>query len=188
MRTNRNNEAGFTLVELMIALALFSLLLVLAIPTFVNFLANSQVRGAAEGMLNGVNAAQSAAINGNTQVQLVVNPATGWQIQYVNPDTSVGPGPQPPAPYLLIDGSPQAAIATTPANATEITFDAFGRIVPNPDASQSITCINVTNAQFAAARALRVVVSNTNQKTGTKLCDPAVAVTEPQACPVTACG
>jgi type IV fimbrial biogenesis protein FimT len=185
-------QRGFTLIELMISLALFALLLALAIPTYVNFLANSQVRNAAESMLNGVLLAQTAAVNGNTQVQLVVTPGTGagtgWQIAYVNPDTSVGPGPQPPAPYALVDGSPQAAIATTPANATEITFDAFGRIIPNPDTSQTISCINVTNAQLAASRALRVVVSNANQTTGTKLCDPAVAVTEPQACPVTACG
>lgn len=180
---------GFTLIELMISLALFGLLLALAVPTYVTFLSNSQVRNAADAMLNGVLLAQNAAIQGNTQVQLIVTPATGWQIQYVNPDTSVGPGPVPPAPYLLTDGAPQTVngITTTPANATEITFDAFGRIVPNPDTSQTITCIKVTNAANANTRPLNVIVSNANQKTGTKLCDPAVAQTEPQACPVTAC-
>ena len=178
---------GFTLIELMVALALFALLLVLAVPMYVTFLASSQVRTAAEAMLNGVLLAQNAAINNNNQVQLIVTPGTGWQIAFVNPDTSAGPGPQPPAPYLLTDGAPQAAITTTPPGATEVTFDAFGRIAPNPDASQSLTCIKVTNNTNANARALTVIVSNANQQAGTKLCDPLAAATEPQACPATAC-
>ena len=178
---------GFTLIELMVALALFALLLALAAPMYVTFLASSQVRNAADAMLSGVVQAQNAAIKGNTQVQLIVAPATGWQIAYVNPDTSVGPGPQPPAPYLLSDGAPQALVTPTPPGATEITFDAFGRVAPNPEASQSITCLKVTNNANANARALTVIVSNANQKSGTMLCDPAVAQTEPQACPVTAC-
>ncbi len=93
----------------------------------------------------------------------------------------------PPAPFVLTAGAPQAAIVTTPPGATEITFDAFGRIVPNPDTSQTISCINVTNNANASARALTVVVSNSTQATGTKLCDPAVAPTEPQACPAVRC-
>jgi type IV fimbrial biogenesis protein FimT len=179
---------GFTLIELMVAVTLFGLLLALAVPMYVSFLANAQVRNAAEAMLNGVVAAQTAAVNNNGQVQLIVSPATGWVIQFVNPDTSAGPGPVVPAPFVLTAGAPQANIVTTPVGATEITFDAFGRIVPNPDTSQTISCINVTNNANASARALRVVVSNSNQATGTKLCDPAVAQTEPQACPLVACG
>ena len=184
----RAHERGFTLIELLVALSLFAILLAMAVPTYINFVSNSQVRNGAEAMLNGVLSAQTAAVNANTQVQLIVTPATGWQIQFVNPDNSIpAQAPVPPAPYLLSAGAPQATITTTPGGATELTFDAFGRIIPNPDTSQSISCINVTNAAFASARALRVVISNSTQATGTKLCDPAVAQTEPQACPVTVC-
>lgn len=179
---------GFTLIELMVGLVLFALLLAMAVPMYVTFLASSQVRTAAEATLNGVLLAQNAAINNNNQVQLVVTPGTGWQIAFVNPDTSAGPGPQPPAPYLLADGAPQAQLTPTPAGATEVTFDAFGRIAPNPDASQSMTCVKVTNNANANARALTVIVSNANQQTATKLCDPLAAATEPQACPANACG
>jgi hypothetical protein len=141
-------------------------------------------------MLNGVLAAQTTAIGANTQVQLVVTPGTGWTIAEVNPDVSVRQ-PVLPAPFQLANGAPNAAITTTPPGATQITFDAFGRIVPNADASASISCINVRNSQYASARALRVVVSvvgSATQTTGSKLCDPAVAQTEPQACPVGVCG
>jgi type IV fimbrial biogenesis protein FimT len=183
-------QRGFTLIELLVAVSLFGFLIALAVPMYADFLSNSQVRNAAEGMLNGVLAAQTTAISANTQVQLVVAPATGWTIAEVSPDLSVRT-PILPAPFQLANGAPNAAITTTPAGATEITFDAFGRIVANPDASATITCINVSNSQSASARALRVIVSNSNatQATGTKLCDPdpTLAQTEPQACPVAAC-
>src|SRR6266498_1553854 len=95
---------GFTLIELMIALSIFVFLIMLAGPMYAQFMANSQIRNAGEAMLNGVRLAQSTAISANTQTQLVVTPATGWQIQYVNPDTSVA-APVPPAPYSLKEGA-----------------------------------------------------------------------------------
>lgn len=183
---------GFTLIELLIAVSLFGLLLALAIPTFTNLMSSSQVRNAAEGMLNGVFAAQNAAVGANNQAQLIVTPGngatagTGWQIQFVNPDNSIpGQGPVPPAPFVLGTSAPQATVTPVPAGATELTFDAFGRIIPNPDTSASITCLKVTNPENGGARVLNVVVSSTAQAAGTKLCDPAAAVTEPQACPAT---
>jgi len=186
----RAQIGGFTLVELMVALALFALLITFAVPMYTDFLSNAQVRNAAEGMYNGVLEAQTAAVNANTQVQLVVTPGsgagTGWVIQEVNPDNSVH-APILPAPYQTSSGAPQAVITPTPNGATEITFDPFGRIIPNPDASSTMSCIKVTNNLSASARNLNVVVSNTGQATGAKLCDPAAAPTEPQACPANPC-
>jgi type IV fimbrial biogenesis protein FimT len=182
----RAHRQGFTLIELLVGVSLFALLLALAVSQYVNFISNAQVRNAAEAMLNGVLSTQTAAINANTQAQLTVAP-TGWQIAFVNPDTSIpAETPQPPAPYLITDGAPQALVTTTPNGATEITFDAFGRIVPNADASQTVSCIKV-NGSTASSRPLRVIISNSAQATGTKLCDPAAAATEPQACPA-GCG
>jgi type IV fimbrial biogenesis protein FimT len=179
-------ERGFTLIELLVAVSLFAFLIALAVPMYTDFLGNSQVRNAAEAMLNGVLWTQSAAINANTQVQLVVTPATGWTIAEVNPDLSVRT-PILPAPFQLSDGAPNAHVVPTPPGATEITFDAFGRIVANPDASPTISCIDVTNSQNANARALRVVITNATPATATKLCDPLAAATEPQACPAALC-
>jgi type IV fimbrial biogenesis protein FimT len=177
---------GFTLIELLIALAIFGILLLLAGPMYGNFMGNSQIRNAAEAMLNGVQHAQSTAIRGNTRTRLVVNPATGWQIL----ETIEGAEPSPPNPiqvYSLSDGSPNATVTTTPPGATQITFDGFGRIIDNVDLSARISCINVTNSNVTGPRNLRVMVSNTGTGIGTKLCDPAAAATEPQACPA-GCG
>jgi YD repeat-containing protein len=89
--------------------------------------------------------------------------------------------------FCVAEGAPNATVATTPGGATQITFDGFGRIVGNTDASATISCINVTNSNVSGTRDLRVVVSNTGIGIGTKLCDPAAASTEPQACPATPC-
>jgi len=177
---------GFTLIELLIAVAIFVFLIMLAGPMYAQFMANSQIRNAGEAMLNGVRQAQATAISGNTLARLVVNTATGWRIL----ETIEGAEPSPPNPiqvYSLADGAPNATVAITPAGATQITFDGFGRIVGNTDATSTISCINVTNSNVSGTRNLRVVVSNTGIGIGTKLCDPAAPGTEPQACPATPC-
>ena len=99
-----------------------------------------------------------------------------------------GGEPSPPNPiqiYTVRDGAPKATIATLPGDARQITFDGFGRIVPNVDASATLTCIKVGHSILSSSttRNLNVAISNTGTGIGTKLCDPAAASTEPQACP-----
>jgi type IV fimbrial biogenesis protein FimT len=180
---------GFTLIELLIALAIFGFLIMLAGPMYAQFMANSQIRNAGDGMLNGVLWAQTTAIRGNTLARLVVDPTAGtggWRVL----QTIEGAEPSPPNPiqvYSLTDGSPNASVVPTPAGATQITFDGFGRIIANADASATISCINIDHASMTGLRNLRVVISNTGIGVGTKLCDPAAASTEPQACPANPC-
>jgi type IV fimbrial biogenesis protein FimT len=185
----KTRTRGFTLIELMIGLAIFGFLIMLAGPMYAQFMANSQIRNAGEGMLNGVRWAQTIAIRGNTLARLVVDPTAGtggWRVL----QTIEGAEPSPPNPiqvYSLTDGSPNASVVPTPAGATQITFDGFGRIIANADASATISCIDIDHVSMTGLRNLRVVISNTGIGIGTKLCDPAAAATEPQACPATPC-
>jgi type IV fimbrial biogenesis protein FimT len=179
---------GFTLIELLIAISIFIFLVMLAGPMYAQFMANSQIRNAGEAMLNGVQRAQATAISGNAQTRLLVNTATGWRIL----ETIEGAEPSPPNPiqvYAKGDGAPNATVALTPADATQITFDGFGRIVPNADASPTISCIDVSNSTVSGTRNLRVVISNNVIGMGTKLCDPdaAIVAPDPLACPATPC-
>jgi len=206
---------GFTLIELMVALAIFGFLIMLAGPQLATFLASSQVRNAAESVYNGVQRAQAAAIQNNSPARLVLDPTVGtggWQV-HISVDGAV-PAPNPATPcgtpagapsvnpaqvFCAKDGASDAAITVTPAGATTITFDAYGRIQCNTDdtlacdGSKNLQWIDVANSKNALARPLRVCITNQQAPTAaasvpvaasqTKLCDPNAAATEPQACP-----
>jgi type IV fimbrial biogenesis protein FimT len=176
---------GFTLIEILIALTIFGFLIMLAGPQLATFLASSQVRNAAEAILNGVQRTQTTAINTNTQARLLLDPTTGtggWQIL----ETIDGAEPAPPNPvqvFAFADGAPAAAVTPKPTGATQITFDGFGRIIANVDTSATLRCVDVAHNTNSSARALRVIFGNTVQNIGPKICDPNVAATEPQGCP-----
>lgn len=57
--------AGFTLVELMVVLAIVSILLVLSTPSFTGFLRNSELASAAHSFVASLNAARSEAMKRN---------------------------------------------------------------------------------------------------------------------------
>ena len=59
---------GFTLIELMVALAIAALLLLLGMPSFTTFLRNSEIRSTAESLVNGLRAASAEAARQNKRV------------------------------------------------------------------------------------------------------------------------
>jgi type IV fimbrial biogenesis protein FimT len=180
---------GFTLIELMIALAIFGFLIMLAGPQLGKFMANSQIRNAAEAMLNGVQQAQSTAIRGNTLARLVVDKTTGtggWQVLQTIDGVEPAGLPNPIQIYKLHDGAPKTNVTSIPGDATQITFDGLGRIVPNVDASPTLACLKVTDP--SGSRNLNVAISNTGTGIGTKMCDPDPALLllvppDPRVCP-----
>jgi type IV fimbrial biogenesis protein FimT len=163
---------GFTLIEIMVALAIFGLLIALAGPQLSAFLANSQVRNAGEAILNGVQQAQATAMRDNLPTRLALTKTTGtggWEIIVADPATNTVPGANPASPcgapvacapgtvcnpeklFCLKDGAPNAQIDVTPgaavvANVASITFDGFGRIQCNTD--NTLACDGTPNMQW----------------------------------------
>jgi type IV fimbrial biogenesis protein FimT len=179
---------GFTLIELLIALAIFGILLMLAGPMYSEFMANSQIRNATDAMLNGVQQTQATAIRGNTLARLVVDTTSctgGWRVLQTIDGAEPAGLPNPIQVYTLRDGACKTTVTPVPGDARQLTFDGFGRIVPNVDASATLTCIKVTNPN--GPRSLNVAISSSGLGVGTKMCDPAAVATEPQACPA-GCG
>jgi hypothetical protein len=64
-----------------------------------------------------------------------------------------------------------------------VTFDGLGRILANADATASLTQIDITNANISSPHNLRVAITALGSGGGTKLCDPALASTDPAGCP-----
>jgi prepilin-type N-terminal cleavage/methylation domain-containing protein len=163
---------GFTLIEIMVALAIFGLLIALAGPQLGTFLASSQVRNAGDAILNGVQQAQATAMRDNlpTRLELTTTTGTGgWELIVADPAANTVPGANPATPcgvpvvcapgnvcnpeklFCLKDGAPDAQLAVTPAgavagNVAAVTFDGFGRIQCNTD--NTLACDGTTNMQW----------------------------------------
>lgn len=174
---------GFTLIELMIALAIFAFLILLAGPMYADFMGNSQIRNAAENTLSGVRYAQTAAIKTNKLVKFVLNPAVGggWAVYPFNEEAGDFDVTASQS-YQWAEGASRTTVTPVPPDATEVTFNGLGRVVANADATNSLTRIIVTNTNLSAPRNLHIMISAVTN-TGTKLCDPLVLAPDARACP-----
>ncbi|MFZ2541189.1 MAG: GspH/FimT family pseudopilin, partial [Gallionella sp.] len=87
-------SSGFTLIELMITLVILAIAMALGIPSYRDWVQNTQIRNAAESVQNGLQRARAEAVGRNTNVAFVllgVNPtwASSWEVRVVNPLTVI---------------------------------------------------------------------------------------------------
>ena len=75
---NRLQSAGFTLIELMIVIAITAILTALAVPSFSVTLDNQRISGAAEAVLSDLRWARSEAIKRNTEVRVTFTSGSNW--------------------------------------------------------------------------------------------------------------
>jgi hypothetical protein len=146
-----------------------------------------QIRNGAENTLAGVRRAQAEAIRVNKMVEFVLDPTPcsgGWQVTRFNDETAAFDDTV--ETYKYADGACKVTPSAEPSDATMVTFNGLGRIVPNADASSVIKWIQITNTNVSSPRNLRVVV-NPLTASGIKLCDPdaGVASSDPRFCPAT---
>ena len=185
----RPSEDGFTLIELMIAVVIFAFLILLAGPMYTDFIANSRIRNAGEAVLNGIKATQAEAVRRNTPARFVIDPSVGFRVYATNPADGTDDDGRDAnhswavSPYVFVEQGASKATVTPNGAATTVTFDGLGRILPNVDTSISLTQIDVTNSSIASPHNLRVVINAVGGSGGTKLCDPAMASTDPAGCP-----
>lgn len=177
MRLIGSAQQGVTLIELMIGLVILGILLMAALPSYTAWLQNTQIRTAAESVLNGIQLARSEAVRRNANVQLVFGAGSSWTVSVP------GTGVQIQA-RTSGEGSRNVTVARTPAAATAVTFNSLGRIVANADASASITQVDLdvppSILAASASRELRIVVSAGGN---VRMCDPNVTIaTDPRFC------
>jgi type IV fimbrial biogenesis protein FimT len=163
---------GFSLIELMIAIAILAIVLTLGIPVYNEYMANTQVRNAAESILNGLRVAQAEAVKRNAPVVFVLDKAVGWQVQ--DPDTAAVI-----QKYVLAEGADKVALTGTPGTSTRVTFNGLGRNTANKDGSAPLTRIDLKPSLAGGTRELRVLIDISN----IRLCDPKFPSTDPMGCP-----
>src|SRR6476660_2618660 len=151
---------GFTLIEIVITLAVFALLLMVGLPSMTTWLQNQQIRASAEGLQAGLQFARTEALRRNAPVrfQLVdtFTPAcvlfdrgTNWIVSVNDPTGVCDVDPSDTADPLTIqkrsgaDGTPNALVTATngAAPATTVTFTGLGPVT----GAGAITRIDVTN-------------------------------------------
>lgn len=188
----RSRTSGFTLVEMMITLAIAALLLVLAMPGYSLWIADGQIRNAAESIASGLRYAQAEAVRRNAQVQFVLDPTTGtggWSAQLVSDGSTLQVG-------SFREGADKTAFVTLDtANAgapTTVTFTGLGVInATNADGSAPLAQVQITSSTgVAGARNLNVLVGGGTAasptqagRAGVKICDPKWPPADPKGCP-----
>ncbi len=132
MRSQRH--AGFTLVELMVALGVLAILIGIATPNFREFIANQRLKSATHELYLTLLYSRSEAIKRNGNVFIVPHGggwAAGWAVTTISGKTYSECVADPADCPRIQDALGGVSVATTAAT---VTYDHRGRIssAPNP--------------------------------------------------------
>jgi type IV fimbrial biogenesis protein FimT len=192
-RTHRTT-AGFTLVELMVAIALLATLLKLAAPSFVTWSRNAQVRTVADSLQSAARNAQNEATRRSRQVVLsLTNETPGVSSKAVanGVNYAVHVVPLPGESLEFVQGGVLSDVASASITGPKsICFNSIGRLVANaaPGVTDAVCTVSAT-APLAtydvtlngADRPLRVTVALGGR---VRMCDPnrSIAAGAPEGC------
>jgi type IV fimbrial biogenesis protein FimT len=201
MRDSR--QRGVTLVELIVVMAIISMLTLMSAPAFQTWILNSRIRSTAESMLSGLQQAKSEAVARNARVRFqltdtldnacVLSPAgANWVINLdpnADPDEVVslcGSAPNDAVAPFILQSRPAAAGSgntQVAASAATLVFNGLGRLVPVPAGNITIDITNPAGGNCVAGggdmTCLRIVVSAVGQ---VRMCNPAFPAGDPQGC------
>lgn len=171
---HRQAIAGFTLIELMIAIAIFAIGVTLGIPSFSEWIQNTQIRNAAESVQNGMQRTRAEAVKRNANIFFILDPAmnSSWQIRVAADNTLV-------ESRTSSEVSKKVTVRTIGSNT--LTFNNLGQAVtPNPDGTAPLQQVDFSSSVLTSARALRV---NVLAGGSVRMCDPNLATgSSPGAC------
>lgn len=181
-------QRGFSMIEMVVTIAIFGILMAAAMPGMGDWIRNSRVRNAAESIQSGLQQARNAAMTRNRPVSLYLvsdltnsctlsNTSGSWVVSVASPagqcgnSASLTAAPQIIAKGAALDGGSATILATqlgTSAAATTVTFNGLGMLAQS-SATTAARTITVSSADGSYVR--RVEVSTAG---GGRLCVPSV--------------
>jgi type IV fimbrial biogenesis protein FimT len=188
--TPHPDPRGFTLIEMMLAIAILGILLAVGLPTFTTWIQNQQIRNTAESILNGLQLAKAQAVRSNASTQLILTNATPIAANVGAAASTTGTNwivrsYQTINPYAAADfiqgrsGQEDSKNATVAAGSGSFIFTALGRLLNAPAANVNIDV--TSSVTYSGKRPMRVIVSPGGQ---ILMCDPDhVDPGNPQFCP-----
>jgi type IV fimbrial biogenesis protein FimT len=202
----RDAVAGFSLIELMVAITVLGILLLAAMPALGTWVADARIRSVAESLQNTLRLAQASAMQNNRRSVFALTGVTPslrarpvdngsrWYARLLplkDSDESDDPKVDPDAPKRFLGGSSVAAQAgVTVTGQALLCFSPLGRQTSLADTATglSVACTagepatyTVTVAGNASARQLKVQVDAGGR---VRMCDPArsLAKGQPDGC------
>ena len=183
---------GFTLIELMAALAIVALLLLLGMPSFITYLRNSEIRSTSESIINGLRTASAEATRLNSRVAFrFTGTGASWEIKAISDpatDTNCTNFAVDVIQQFAAQEAHSAKVTTTPADKTAVCFTGLGRVWKQGTAADHIQQIDIEPAVAGAeGRRLRIIVDDVGGPRGLRMCDPDPALAtltppDPRAC------
>ncbi len=189
----RAMQAGVTLLELLVAMAILGILLGLALPSFSTFLANTRVRAVADGLYSGLQIARMEALKRNEPTAFLLLDGNNWMVNRAY-NATANPGVAPAsisatsnatacvggetvkASYEIQKSCGEGSGVTVTTNFSPenvVNFDSQGR------ASANATLPQIDISTTGATISLRILISAGGQM---RLCDPSASGNDPRNC------
>ena len=177
---------GLTLIEMIIGIAILSVLMALAIPNFSAWIENMKIRGTAETLLSGLQLARAEALKGNAAVSFSLHdvaescdtgnePLRHWVV-----NRGIACSMDAASLVSVFNGKPTGDKTLIDTTSTHFVFNGLGRqIAPGSNTSIDIKGGSSCASDGGTARCLRIAISTGG---GIRLCDPALPTTDAQAC------
>lgn len=175
--------AGFTLIELMIAVAIFGIVSSFGIASYRIWIQNVAIRNSAESILNGIQLARAEAVNRNTPIQFNFRTGAAWTV--CQRPALPGDCPDPDGATTIQSrlqsegSSATVTVDNLPGGTNRIVFNSLG-VVDISAGSFTQTEINNTALAVVDSRRLRVTV---NVGGNVRMCDPKfIYPADPRGC------
>ena len=169
----RTPPRGFSLIELMIALAVLGIAIMVGLPSYARWIQNSNVRNTSESILQGLQRARSEAIARNISTTFTLGNGALWTVTDITtaPNTVIETRPageiQASITLSVLPVPPAGVLVPT----STLTFNGLGMVIPNADTSASITQVDVSTSALTSTdrRPLRITIGAGGIL---RLCDP----------------
>lgn len=133
---------GFTLVEMMVVIAILGILLAVVIPSFKSILHNQRVKSASFELFTSLTLARSEAIKRNTDVTITPTTTSHWESGWSIAEGSTTLKNQAAISGVAVSGAPASVTYKRTGRISNTTSPAF-QVDVSPADSAQIRCVKI---------------------------------------------